>query len=91
MTDYMQKSRDMVATHPQLNNILTPIQASYVLLATTLEALDTERAAHESTKAELQALREDMEIIRDFSPTITHGWAGTVRAMAAQALTRKDA
>jgi len=57
MTDYMQKALEVASTAPfdQISDDTPRWQHG---LARTLEALDAERAAHEATKAELQALRE---------------------------------
>jgi len=46
--DYMQKARDMLGTDRHVTTV-----ALIENLARTLEALDTERAAHEATKAEV--------------------------------------
>jgi hypothetical protein len=45
MTDYMQKAREALAPCATWDEELT-------LIAHTLEALDTERAAHDATKAD---------------------------------------
>lgn len=45
--DYMQKADESASSH----------RCMRTALARTLEAIDTERAAHDATKAELQALR----------------------------------
>jgi len=53
--DYMQKAREILKD-----------EYAHNALAHTLEALDTERAAHEATKAELLALREGVaQIVRE--------------------------
>jgi len=82
MTDYMQKARDMVRSAQSYG----PLD-----IASTLEALDTEHAAHEATKAELQALREALEwYAKDYDhDRKCSQWDGGAKAR--QALTRKDA
>lgn len=63
MTDYMQKAREAAAklspTLPHAANVMLgnlDDNEAVQSFARTLEALDTERAAHEATKAELQAI-----------------------------------
>jgi hypothetical protein len=51
MTDYMQKAREALAPCATWDEELT-------LIAHTFETLDTERAAHDATKAELRVMRE---------------------------------
>jgi len=58
MTDYMQNARELTEAEPLQNSDWSLERVYRRVLARTLEALDTERAAHEATKAELQALRE---------------------------------
>jgi len=66
MTDYMQKARELLNTTSWFGGDLQAIVAS------TLEALDTERAAHEATKAELQALREALRVIQSAAQQSGH-------------------
>jgi len=65
MTDYMQNARELTEAEPLQNSDWSLERVYRRVLARTLEALDTERAAHEATKAEClewsKAFRDEAE------------------------------
>jgi len=69
--DYMQKSRDE-ADGSFVPGTFASYEAAVAAHARTLEALDTEHAAHEETKAELQALREGVADVVQSAATLKH-------------------
>lgn len=94
MTDYMQQARALAESEPFQDGDWSMERLHRRVHARTLEALDTERAAHEATKAELQALRVAADrciLIVERYNRRQNEKVEDVKLILRQALTRKDA
>jgi len=86
--DYMQKARKQLETDATAQ----PLSIGAVIhLRNALEALDTERAAHEATKAELQALRERAGEVVSIASHELHACLGMLHGEDAKDVARAHA